>query len=116
MSRVYLADSRLEQRSAPRLQLLDLEMEVVGEAADWSTTLAQAPTNHPELLLLEWELLPNVPDVALEELQKVCPSALVIILIGFLDAGLHAALPNGAMELNQTIDQVLKSTGKSTKI
>ncbi len=44
MTRVYLADAQPEERSALRLLLLDLKMEIVGEAADWSTTLAQAPS------------------------------------------------------------------------
>ena len=42
MTRVFLADAQPEEPSAPRLLLLDLNMEVVGEAADWPTTLAQA--------------------------------------------------------------------------
>ena len=42
MTRVFLADAQPEERSALRLLLLDLNMEVVGEAADWPTTLAQA--------------------------------------------------------------------------
>jgi hypothetical protein len=40
MTRVFVADAKLEERSALRLLLLDLKMEVVGEAADWFTTLA----------------------------------------------------------------------------
>jgi hypothetical protein len=40
MPRVFLADAQLEERSALRLLLLDLKMEVVGEAADWPATLA----------------------------------------------------------------------------
>ena len=35
MTRVYVADAKSEERSALRLMLLDLKMEVVGEAADW---------------------------------------------------------------------------------
>jgi hypothetical protein len=41
MTRVYLADAQPDERSSLRLLLLDLKMEVVGEAAGWSTTLAQ---------------------------------------------------------------------------
>lgn len=39
MIRVFLADAGIDERSALRLLLLDLNMEVVGEAADWPTTL-----------------------------------------------------------------------------
>jgi hypothetical protein len=41
MTRVYLADAQPDEHSALRLLLFDLEMEAVGEAADWSITFAQ---------------------------------------------------------------------------
>ena len=96
MTRVYLADAKPEERSALRLVLLDLKMEVVGEAADWFTTLAQAPTRRTDMLLIDWDLLPNSPTAALDELRKACPAALVIILISHLDARQQAALSAGA--------------------
>ena len=55
MIRVYLADAYPEERSALRLVLLDLDMDVVGEAADWPTTLAQAPVTNLDMLLVEWD-------------------------------------------------------------
>jgi len=96
MTRVYVADAKPEERSALRLVLLDLKMEVVGEAADWFTTLAQAPTRRIDMLLIDWDLLPNSPTAALDELRKACPAALVIILISHLDARHQAALSAGA--------------------
>jgi DNA-binding NarL/FixJ family response regulator len=96
MTRVFLADALKEERSALRLMLLDLHMEVVGEAADWATTLAQAPLKCVDMLLIEWELLPNSPTSALGELRKACPAALVIVLISHLDARQQAALSSGA--------------------
>ena len=96
MTRVYLADARPDERHALRLLLLDLKMEVVGEAADWSTTLAQAPINHTDMLLVDWDLLPSAPSAAVEELRKACPAALVIVLISHLDARQQAALSAGA--------------------
>ncbi len=96
MTRVYLADAKTEERSALRLMLLDLKMEVVGEAADWPTTVAQAPSRRADMLLVDWNLLPHSPTVALEELRKVCPAALVIVLISHLDARDQAALSAGA--------------------
>jgi DNA-binding NarL/FixJ family response regulator len=71
-------------------------MEVVGEAADWSTTLARAPGSRTDMLLVDWELLPNSSSAALEELRKACPAALVIVLISHLDARHQAALSAGA--------------------
>jgi len=96
MTRVYLADAKPDERSALRLLLLDLKMEVVGEAADWFTTLAQAPVSRTDMLLVDWDLLPIAPSAALEELRKACPAALVIVLISHLDARQQAALSAGA--------------------
>ena len=96
MTRVYVADVRPEERAALRLLLLDLKMEVIGEAADWDTTLAQAPVNRTDMLLIDWDLLPNSPTAALGVLRRACPAALVIILISHLDARQQAALSAGA--------------------
>jgi len=96
MTRVYIADALREERSALRLVLLDLDMEVVGEAPDWTTTLAQAPMSRTDMLLVDWDLLPSLPTAALDELRRACPAALVIILISHLDARQQAALSSGA--------------------
>ena len=97
MTRVYVSDAKPEERSALRLLLLDLKMEVVGEAADWATTLAQVPVRRTDMLLIDWELLPRTePNSALDGLRKVCPSALVIVLISHMDAREQAALSAGA--------------------
>ena len=96
MTRVYLADAKPEERSALRLLILDLKMEVVGEAADWLTTLAQVPISRTDILVVDWDLLPSEPSTALEELRKACPAALVIVLISHLDARQQAALSAGA--------------------
>jgi DNA-binding NarL/FixJ family response regulator len=96
MTRIYLADAQPEERSALRLILQDLKMEVVGEADDWSTTLAQAPGSRADMLLVDWELLPNSATAALKKLRNACPAALVIVLISHLDARQQAALSAGA--------------------
>jgi DNA-binding NarL/FixJ family response regulator len=96
MIRVYLADAIIEERSALRLLLLDLKMEIAGEAADWVTTLAQVPVCRTNMLLIEWDLLPTSPTAALDQLRKACPAALVIVLISHLDARKQAALSAGA--------------------
>jgi DNA-binding NarL/FixJ family response regulator len=96
MTRVFLADSQLEERSALRLLLLDMNMEVVGEASDWTTTLSQAPISRIDMLLVDWDLLPDSPTAALEILRQACPAALVIVLISHLDARQQAALSAGA--------------------
>lgn len=97
MTRVYVADALTEERSALRLMLLDINMEVAGEAADWATALAQAPISFTDMLLIDWDLLPQTsPTAALQELRRACPAALVIILISHLDARQQAALSSGA--------------------
>jgi DNA-binding NarL/FixJ family response regulator len=96
MTRVYIADAKAKERSALRLVLQDLKMDVVGEAADWTTTLTQAPIHRTDMLLIDWDLLPNSPTAALDELRRACPAALVIILISHLDARHQAALSAGA--------------------
>jgi DNA-binding NarL/FixJ family response regulator len=96
MTRVYLADARPEERSALRLLLHDLKMEISGEAGDWFATLTEAPLSRTDMLLVDWDLLPTSPTAALEELRKACPAALVIVLISHLDARQQAALSAGA--------------------
>lgn len=96
MTRVYLADALSKERSALRLMVLDLRMEVAGEAADWSTTLAEVPISRTDILLVDWDLLPSAPGPALDKLRKACPAALVVVLISHLDARQQAALSAGA--------------------
>ncbi len=96
MTRVFVADAQPEERSALLLLLQDLKMEVAGEAADWSTTVAQAPLSRSEMLLVDWDLLPSAPSAAIEDLRRACPAALVIVLISHLNARQQAALSAGA--------------------
>ena len=97
MTRVYLADAQFEERTALRLVLVDLNMEVVGEAADWPTTLAQAPATKLDMLLVDWDLLPiDLGVQSLAELRLACPNAIVVVLISHLDARHQAALSAGA--------------------
>jgi len=97
MTRVFIADSQLEERYALHLLLLDLKMEVVGEAADWPSTLAQAPATALDMLLVDWDLLPvDLGVQSLAELRLACPNAIVVVLISHLDARHQAALSAGA--------------------
>ena len=97
MTRVYIADAIPKERSALRLLLIDLNMEVVGEAADWMTALVQAPSLRTDMLLVDWSMLPRtMQSTALEGLRRACPAALVIVLISHLDARQQVALSSGA--------------------
>ena len=121
MTRVYLADSQLKVRSALRLLLLDLNMQVVGEADDWPTASAQAPGTHPDMLLVDWDLIPTGSGATLAELRVACPAAVVIVLISQLDAR-QAALSAGAdafISIGEAPDRVaerLRAAAESVRI
>jgi DNA-binding NarL/FixJ family response regulator len=97
MTRVFLADAQPDERKALRVLLLDLHMEIVGETADWSTTLAKAPKTDLDMLLVDWSMLPTDIGVqSLADLRLACPNAIVVVLISHLDARHQAALSAGA--------------------
>lgn len=96
MTKVLLAAPQSDVRAALRLMLLDLDMQVVGEAVDWSSTLALAPQTQPQMLLIDWELMSVESGHTLAHLRAVCPAAVVIVLISQLDARQQAALSSGA--------------------
>lgn len=97
MTRVYIADALPKERFALRLLLLDLKMDVVGEAADWPTTLTNAPATHLNMLLIDWALLPvNQAAQSLMQLRTRCPNTIVIVLTSHSDARQQAALSGGA--------------------
>lgn len=94
MTRVFLAESQPEVRLALRLVLLDLDMKVVGEAADWPITITQAAGTQPDMILVDWDLIPA--ESTLLALRATCPAAVVIVLLSHLDARRQAALSAGA--------------------
>ena len=94
MIRVFLADSQPEVRSAMRLLLQDLNMQVVGNAADWPTALSEAFGTRPDMLIVDWGLIPSY--TSLQELRATCSTNVVIVLISHLDARNQAALSMGA--------------------
>lgn len=94
MTRVFIADSQYETRSALRLLLWDLNMQVVGEATDWPDTLRQAAGTQPDMVLVDWDLIPT--ETSLLELRATCRAAIIIVLISHLDARQQAALSAGA--------------------
>ncbi len=94
MTRVFLSDARTETRSAMRLLLADMKMQVVGEADDWPSALAQVPIINPDMLVLDWELPAGI-GAALIELRAACPNLRVVVLSGQV-AARQAALHAGA--------------------
>jgi DNA-binding NarL/FixJ family response regulator len=59
MTRVLIADEQAEVRLALRLLLVDLKMDVVGDAADWLTLFGQLATIQPDMLVVDWDLIPG---------------------------------------------------------
>jgi DNA-binding NarL/FixJ family response regulator len=96
MTRVFIADALTETRSALRLLLLDLKMQVVGEANNWPTALARVPATNPDLLVVDWEL-PAGANVGadLSKLHTECPRLRIVVLSSQLEAR-QAALRAGA--------------------
>jgi DNA-binding NarL/FixJ family response regulator len=109
MIRVYVAGTLPEERSALRLVLMDLKMEVVGEASDWPTTKDHAPKTNLNMLLIDWNLLAPDPKIDLAALRVACPRPVVIVLIGYLDERKQAAISFGAdaiINKNETPERV----------
>lgn len=107
MTKVFLADSQPEVRSALRLLLRDLDMYVVGETGSWLTALSEAAGTKPDMLLVDWDLIPT--HTSLLELRTTCPTAVVVVLISHLDAQQQAARSAGAdsfISKSETPDRV----------
>jgi DNA-binding NarL/FixJ family response regulator len=98
MTRVFLADAQSEERSALRLMLQDLKMNLVGEAVDWATVQARAAETRPDMLMVDFGLLPPEPGTSLAELRAACPQTIIVLLINQLDARQEVALSTGADE------------------
>jgi DNA-binding NarL/FixJ family response regulator len=76
--------------------LQELDLQVVGEASDWFSTLAKAPTTNFNILLVDWDMLPMNAATGLSELRQTCTYAIVVVLTSKLDTLKQAALAAGA--------------------
>ena len=107
MIRVFLAENQPETRSALRLLLLDLNMQVVGEADNWTAVIEEAALTQPDMIVVDWELIPT--DSSLLVLRDTCPAAVVIVLISNMDSRRQAAFSAGAdsfISKDETPDRV----------
>jgi DNA-binding NarL/FixJ family response regulator len=107
MTNVLIADTQPEVRSALRLLILDINMQVIGEAADWQTTLTTAAGTQPDMILVDWELIPA--DGLLDALRATCSGPVVIVLLSPLSSRQQAALLVGAdsfVSKNETPDRL----------
>jgi DNA-binding NarL/FixJ family response regulator len=92
---VFITERLYQVRSALRLMVVDLHMQVVGEAADWAEALALAPKSHADMLLVHWGLLPEATGSALADFRRACPDMRVVVISGQPTAR-QAALTAGA--------------------
>ena len=109
---VFIADPMIKERLALRLLCLVLDMNIVGEAEDWSTTLKDTPRTNPNLLLMDWELLPLLPADAIAGLRQACTLPLIIVLISNWSLRQEAALSVSAdifISKNEPADRVLET-------
>src|SRR5512138_751582 len=96
MNKVFIAGTRSEERFALSLMMRDLHLDVVGEAADWATTLSIVPASGTDILLVDSDILPGLPRGPLDRLREACPRGMAIVLISHLDARQQAAVSSGA--------------------
>src|SRR5512141_2123228 len=96
MMRVFIANAKAYERSALRLMLLNLKMQVVGEASDWLTALVKAPATNFNLLLVDWDLLPANTATGLSAMREACSNAIIVVLTSYLEAHEQAAQSAGA--------------------
>ena len=98
MKRVFIADARFNERSDLRLLLVDIAMQVVGEAAGWPSVLTFGPTTHPDVVVVDWGLISTRCVAAMRELRKAYPSAVLMIVPGHMDAQQRSKLIAGTDE------------------
>jgi DNA-binding NarL/FixJ family response regulator len=95
MVNVFLADSQSDTRSALRLMIEGLKMNVVGEANSWDSLLALVPASRPDLLLVDWNLINPNTGATLAQLRNICPDYTAIVLVSAMDASEQAARSAG---------------------
>ena len=98
MKRVFIADARFNERSDLRLLLVDIDMQVVGEAAGWRSVLSFGPTTHPDVVVVDWGLISTRSVAALRELRMAYPSAVLMVVPGHMDAHQRSKLIAGTDE------------------
>ena len=100
---ILLADDQAKVRSALRLLLeQEPDLDVLGEAVDTQGLLDWVRAVHPDVVLLDWELLGLSHNGVLSELRAICPHLLVVALSGkpearqeAQDAGVDAFVSKG---------------------
>jgi DNA-binding NarL/FixJ family response regulator len=78
---ILLADDQPSIRSAIRLLLEQhFEKNLLGEAATAGELLDYIRDYHPDMLLLDWDLIDSAPEKILAALRTLCPDLFIIVL------------------------------------
>lgn len=81
--RILIADDQPQVRSAVRLILgQEPYVNVVGEAGDMLGVLELVARQRPDLILLDWDLTGRQSALALQDIHKAHPDAMVVALSG----------------------------------
>jgi DNA-binding NarL/FixJ family response regulator len=96
MTNVFIADAQPDERSALRLMLVDLKMNIVGEGGSWKTILEKVHDSKPDLVLVDWGLVESESRGIMSELRAICPVTSIIVLFSQWDPREQAALSAGA--------------------
>lgn len=108
--RVLLADDQLKVRSALRLLLeQNLDLQIVGEAADATELLRAVADKDPDLVLLDWEL-PGLPAAQLLRLLWYERPSLKIIAMSSrpqVEKLVHEARAHAFLSKSEPPDRVL---------
>jgi DNA-binding NarL/FixJ family response regulator len=95
--RILVADRYTAVRSAVKALLQnELGLDVIGEACDSLELLAQIEAQHPDVVLLEWELPGQPAAELLAILRALDPQQLKIIVLGSYPDQHQDALAAGA--------------------
>ncbi len=81
MPSVFIADPLLAERSALKLVVRDLNMQIAGEASDWSALLSQKDSAFLDMILLSWDILPKNYNRSIKLLRKKFPQARIVAII-----------------------------------
>jgi len=96
MTNVFIADAQADERSALRLMLVDLKMNVVGEASSWKNLLETVSDSKADLVLVDWGIVGMEKGSIMADLRATCPASSVIVLFSQWDPREQAALSAGA--------------------
>ena len=113
--RVIVADERREVRSALRVLFEQERIELVGEAADVESLLAEVSNHSADVLLLDWELLGAETSAAISAIRSLAPRLRIVVRSGRPEAKGRALADgvDGFVTKAEPPEQVLRAMDKA---